>query len=360
MKKNISIIIPTFNEKDNIIELYKEIKNNLVISKISWDVIFVDDSNNNDTANIIRKLQNSENNVFLIKRIENRGLSSALIQGALSTNSEYVLFMDGDLQHPPDTILSLYNEINKNNYDLVSASRFLNDNKLLDQKRYKASSFVNFLLRKLFKITYSDVLTGFFIINRNFFINNYKKFSNVGFKLLLDIILSTKKTIKYSEISFEFKKRYSGESKLNSKVFIDFIILIIDKLIGKIIPGRYFIYSLIGSLGIIFQLITFYILSNFINFNYSLLTSIILTIYFNYVLNNEFTYSDLKKKGTKFYKGLIRYYFFCSFGAVFNFISAKIIFDNLSNIYIAVVIGAFVGSIWNYSMNTSYNWNIKK
>ena len=54
----MSIIIPTFNEKDNIIELYKEIKNNLVISKISWDVIFVDDSNNNDTANIIRKLQN--------------------------------------------------------------------------------------------------------------------------------------------------------------------------------------------------------------------------------------------------------------------------------------------------------------
>ena len=133
MKKNVSIIIPTFNEKDNIIELYKEIKNNLGISKISWDVIFVDDSNNNDTADIIRKLQNSENNVFLIKRIENRGLSSALIQGALSTNSQYVLFMDGDLQHPPDTILSLYNEINKNNYDLVSASRFLNDNKLLNQ-----------------------------------------------------------------------------------------------------------------------------------------------------------------------------------------------------------------------------------
>ena len=84
--------------------------------------------------------------------------------------------MDGDLQHPPDTILSLYNEINKNNYDLVSASRFLNENKLLEQKRYKASSFVNFLLRKLFKINYSDVLTGFFIMDRNFFINNYKNF----------------------------------------------------------------------------------------------------------------------------------------------------------------------------------------
>ena len=183
-------------------------------------------------------------------------------------------------------------------------------------------------MRKLFKINYSDVLTGFFIMDRKFFINNYKKFSNVGFKLLLDIILSTKKTINYSEISFEFKKRFSGESKLNSKIFIDFIILIIDKLIGKIVPGRYLIYSLIGSLGIIFQLITFYILSSFINFNYSLLTSIILTIYFNFILNNEFTYSDLKKKGITFYKGLIRIIIFCSFGAVFNFISAKIIFDN--------------------------------
>jgi len=72
MKKNVSIIIPTFNEKDNIIELYKEIKNNLGISKISWDVIFVDDSNNNDTANIVRELQNSENNVFLIKLYANK------------------------------------------------------------------------------------------------------------------------------------------------------------------------------------------------------------------------------------------------------------------------------------------------
>ena len=54
--------------------------------------------------------------------------------------------------------------------------------------------------------------------------------------------------------------------------------------------------------------------------------------------------------------GLIKYYFFCSFGAVFNFIIAKMLYDNLLNIYFAVLLGAFVGSVWNYSMNTSYNW----
>ena len=101
MKKNISIVIPTFNEKDNIIQLFDEIKNCLDNTNISWEAIFVDDSNNDETTNVIRSLQNNESNVILIKRIENRGLSSALIQGALSSSSEYVLFMDADLQHPP-------------------------------------------------------------------------------------------------------------------------------------------------------------------------------------------------------------------------------------------------------------------
>ena len=154
MKKNISIIIPTFNEKDNINKLFAEIKKNLKAQNIIWDVIFVDDSTDNKTANVISTLQNSENNVFLIRRIENRGLSSALIQGALSSNSEYVLFMDADLQHPPKKIVDLYNEIKDTNYDLISASRFLKNNKLMEKKRYRASYFVNLLLRKLFKISY--------------------------------------------------------------------------------------------------------------------------------------------------------------------------------------------------------------
>lgn len=359
MKKNISIIVPTLNEKGNINILFEEIKATFQNKDISWEIIFVDDSNNNETSDIINILQNNEKNIFLIKRFENRGLSSALILGALSSNSEYVVFMDADLQHPPKKILELYNEIKAKDIDLVSASRFLESNELLNQGRYKASLFVNFLLKKLFKINYSDVLTGFFIINRIFFINNYNKLSNIGFKLLLDIILSSKKTIKYSEIPFEFKKRHSGESKLNSRVLVDFISLLIDKIIGKFIPARYFIYSFIGCIGIIFQLTNFYFLQFFLNFNLALILSILFTIFFNFVLNNEFTYSDLKKRGYRFLIGLLKYYFFCSFGALFNFISARLIYDNTSNIYFAVLIGAFVGSIWNYSMNTSYNWNKK-
>ena len=65
------------------------------------------------------------------------------------------------------------------------------------------------------------------------------------------------------------------------------------------------------------------------------------------------------KRGKFFYLGLLKYYFFCSFGAIFNFISAKMLYDSLLNIYLSVLLGAFVGSVWNYSMNNSYNWNNK-
>ncbi len=359
MKKNISIIIPTLNEKGNINILYKKIKKSLDEVKLSWDIIFVDDSKDYETANVINDLKKNKTNIHLIKRFENRGLSSALIQGALSSNSNYIVFIDADLQHPPEKIKDLYSVIISKKLDIVSASRFLENNKLLHKKRYKASLFVNYLLKKIFKINYSDVLTGFFIIEDSFFKNNYKKLSNIGFKLLLDIILTKKNTVNYSEIPFKFEKRFSGESKLDSKVLIDFITLIIDKIFGKFIPARYFIYSFIGSLGVIFQLSIFYILLFFVSFIPSLVLSIILTVFFNYTLNNEITYSDLKKRGKFFYLGLLKYYFFCSFGAIFNFISAKMLYDSLLNIYLSVLLGAFVGSVWNYSMNNSYNWNNK-
>lgn len=354
MKKNLSIIVGTLDEENNINKLFQEIKKNLEKSELSWEIIFVDDSKDNKTSNVINELRNTENNIYLIKRHHNTGLSSALTLGALSSNSDYVLFIDADLQHPPEKIIDLFTEIYNNNLDLVSASRFLEINKLLYKKRYRASLFVNYLLKKLFKINYSDVLTGFFIINQKFLYKNYKSLSNIGFKLLLDIILSTKRSIKYSEIPFEFKKRYSGESKLNSKVVIDFITLIIDKLFGNSSLGRYFIHSFIGSLVIIFQMSIFYILYYFLNFHYSLFFSIILTIYFNFIINNEISYSGLKKIGKFFYIGLIKYYFFCSFGAIFNFILAKNLFDNYFNVYLAVLLGALVGSLWNYSVNKSY------
>lgn len=356
MKNNLSIVIATLNEEGNIQELYNEIDNNLKKIDITWEIIFVDDDSSDRTVDIINQLRDKYDNVFLIKRYDKRGLSSALITGALSSNSNYILFMDADLQHNPKYIIDLYNRIKNSNYHLVSASRFMNNKKILNNKRYRLSNLVNIILQKLFNIKYNDILTGYFIIEKKFFLKHLRKFSSKGFKILLDIILSTKHLIKYDEIPFNFQPRFSGTSKLNNKIVIDFVYLVLDKTIGKFIPARYIIYSFVGLTGAFFQLLSFYFLFKILNFNLSLIISIIIAMSINFILNNEFTYSDLKLKRLNFFYGLIKFYFFCSFGALFNFLTAKLTFEYSSIIFFSIFLGALVGSIWNYSMNKSFNW----
>ena len=356
MKKDLSIVIATLNEEGNIAKLYKEISNSLKNTNLSWDLIFVDDNSNDKTIDEINLLREIDKNILLIRRFNKRGLSSALLQGALSSNSKYILFMDADLQHNPKYIENLFSAITTSDANLVSASRFLKKQNFLNKKRYKASIIVNRILQKITKLSFSDILTGYFIIEKKFLFENFNKFSTTGFKILLDIILSTKKTIIYKEISFDFEPRYKGNSKLNNKIIIDFVYLILDKTLGKILPARYVIYSFVGLSGAILQIVSFYILYNILGFNLSLALSIVIAMSINFILNNEFTYSDLKLKGVNFFYGLFKFYFFCSFGALFNFLTAKTLYDYLSIIYLSLFFGALVGSVWNYSMNKSFNW----
>lgn len=358
MKKNLSIVVATYNEGLNIFPLYENIKQNLD-KKIYWEIIFVDDNSKDDTIKNINHLQIQYNNVFLINRKNQRGLSFALIQGALSVTSDLILFMDADLQHNPKYIIKLYENIYKTNYDIVSASRFLNNKTDLNLKnRYKISKTINVLINKIFKIKLTDSLSGFFVIKNNFFKKIHSKLSSSGFKILLDIIISSKGNLKMKEIEFKFNKRKKGYSKLDSKVTIDFIYLIIDKLIGKIIPARYILYSFVGSIGIIFHIITFYLTYSFLKLDFTIsnLISIFVAMNFNYNANNLFTYSDLRLRGIHYITGMLFFYFVCSFGALYNFLIAKMFFEFLNIAYLSVLIGAIVGSIWNYSINNAFNW----
>jgi len=358
MKIDLSIVVATLNEEQNVKLLYNLIKASLD-TKLKWEVIFVDDDSADDTVIKVNRLIEKNSNIKLIKRLNSRGLSSALIDGALSSNAKYILFMDSDLQHNPKFIFGMYERINRENLDIVSASRFSQNKKIgLVDKRYKISILVNKIINKIFNINMLDSLTGFFIIEKKFFNKSVKNLSNKGFKLLLDIILSNKEYIKNQEITFEFNKRHSGFSKLDNKIIIDFIYLIIDKLIGWIVPARYILYSIVGSLGVIVQIVSFYLIYNQLNlfFSISNIISIFIAMNFNYNLNNIFTYSDLRLRGKKYIKGMFLFYFFCGFGALLNFFTSQIIFSLFSLDFFSVIIGAVIGSIWNYSMNTSFNW----
>lgn len=218
----ISIIIPTYNEKDNIKKLIKKIFNSL--KKYNFEIIFVDDNSTDGTTEIIEKISKKNRNIKLIKRKRRMGINSAFICGYKKSVGKYVVLMDADLQHPPEKIPEMI-EYLKNGYDLVISSRFLKNSKIIEYPLFrKLFSIIMCKIIKLLirKIKVNDPLSGFFAIRREKLeeIIDKIKFKR-GFKILIEILINSKK-IKIKEIPFVFRPRIYGKSKVNKTIVLEF------------------------------------------------------------------------------------------------------------------------------------------
>jgi dolichol-phosphate mannosyltransferase len=253
---SFSIIIPTLNESQNILDLIDSIKNNITASTC-YELIIVDDNSPDGTTNKILDSYNEHNGFtiynihefndtliyknfliypshnnfnFFIKiiiRKEKTGLISAIQDGINSSISDFVIVMDADLSHSPSYLNSLIKEIKNSKSDIVIASRYLKNGKILGwpKKRVFYSKAATFISKSIFKLNnITDPMSGFFIIKRDILKNI--KFNTSGYKILLEILVKSK-NIKSKEIPYTFINRKNGSSKLSSKVVVDFFKAII-------------------------------------------------------------------------------------------------------------------------------------
>ena len=245
-----SIIIPTYNESQNIVNLVNSI-NNCVKGQGIYEIIIIDDNSPDCTVNKIieafdekkgfnlYKIQDtvgvqSHKHYFIyphddesffikiVKRKERSGLISAIYEGFKSSISDYLIVMDADFSHTPLHIISLIGEIRNSNCDLVIASRYLKGGRIVGwtSKRIFYSKFATNLSKLIFRLSnVSDPMSGFFVTKRD--VVRKMEFNTSGFKILLEILVKSK-SIKIKEIPYTFTDRTNGSSKLNSKVTIDF------------------------------------------------------------------------------------------------------------------------------------------
>jgi dolichol-phosphate mannosyltransferase len=223
MKPQVSIIIPTLNEEENIFKLYYKIKKDL--KNKSYEIIFVDDKSSDNTKRRILTLKSQYSNVNAIFRKE-RNLSTAFLDGARIAQGKFTVLMDSDLQHSPVDINKMLYLINNSNYDFVIGSRFLKNSTcetttVISKIRITLSKFMVLLISFFFKIKIKDPLSGFFICKKES-LKNSKKLYKKGFKILLDYLIS-KNTLKTKEISITMNKRMHGNSKLNVRIIFEFI-----------------------------------------------------------------------------------------------------------------------------------------
>ncbi|MDP1556929.1 MAG: glycosyltransferase, partial [Hyphomonas sp.] len=291
VNSGLSVVVPTFNERENVPELVRRLDKVLVGQ--DWEVIFVDDNSLDGTADVIRELSRRDKRVRLIARHNRRGLSSAVIEGALAASSDIVAVMDGDLQHDESVLPRMLQIITSGEAELVSASRFLTEDGaagLSSDTRVKISNTGNSLSNLLFKLNMTDPLTGFFMMRRNVVLRALPELSEIGFKVLIDLIVSAKPRPKVKEVAFQFRSRLHGESKLDNRVMYDFFLFFIEKKVSRYIPvpARFISFALVNSIGILVHMAILMPAVSLAGmaFNSAQLMATVFAMLFNYTANN--------------------------------------------------------------------------
>jgi dolichol-phosphate mannosyltransferase len=358
---DLALVIPTFNECENVPLLLERLGR--VLNGIAWEVVFVDDDSPDGTAEVVRMLALRYPNVRCLQRIGRRGLASACVEGVLSTAAPYVAIMDADLQHDESALPAMFEALRNEPLDIVIGSRFLgiSDREAIPKRRFRLSVFGNNLARLVVKAELTDPMSGFFMLKRSAFDTVVRRLSAQGYKILVDILASAPQPLAFKELPFKFRARLHGESKLDTLVAFEYLQLLIDKLVGHIMPVRFLLFSLIGGIGLVSHLVVLAIFLRLLGLGFagSQTAATITAMSLNFYLNNAFTYRDRQLRGWKLFYGLLSFYAICGIGAVGNVGIASYIFRTDQIWWLAGLIGAVVGSVWNYAISSVFTWRVK-
>lgn len=358
----LTIIVPTYNEYKNIKLLVSMLDK--ALQDIVWEVIFVDDDSPDGTAKLVRELAREDQRVKCIQRLGRRGLSSACIEGILASSSTVVCIMDADLQHDEKIIQKMYSTLIKEDLELVIGSRYIDAGSTGTMPRHRVwvSKFATLIGKLVLKQPVSDPMSGFFMLKRNFFEKIMRSLSGRGFKILLDILISSDRKIKLMEIPYTMRERTQGESKLSAGVIWEFFQLILEKYSGRIFPARFVSFVVVGLSGVVVHLIVLWFLHRYwaTGFIPSQAVATLVAMTSNYILNNSFTFRDKKLRGIKFLRGLLSFYVACSMGAIINLSVATLLFEYALPWWFSGLMGAVAGAVWNYSLTATFTWSNNK
>ena len=354
----LSVIIPTLNEAGNIEPLLERLT--IALADIRWEAIFVDDGSTDGTADLVTRIAQADRRVRLIRRIGRRGLSSAVVEGALASTTPVVAVIDADLQHDETILPDLYRAISGDGQELAIGTRYAGTGSTgaWDADRLRISRFATALAAPIMKTRLSDPMSGLFAVRRDILLEAAPRLSTVGYKILLDLVASHPRPLKLAEVGYTFGTRQSGASKLDQMVALEYIELLLDKTVGRFVPVKLVQFGAIGMVGVGVHLALLWMLLNvvLVGFSTAQAGAVIGAMTFNFALNNRFTYRDRQLKGLAWVGGLLSFYLVCSLGAVANVGIGSLVYEQYHGWWIAGIAGAVVGSVWNYVASGWLTW----
>jgi len=354
----LAVVIPTYNEIENIPVVLSAVAK--ALRGIEWEIVFVDDNSPDNTAGLIRDLALTNRRLRLLERIGRRGLSSACIEGILATPAPYIAVMDADMQHDESILPKMLELIKSEGLDVVIGSRTIAGGSMGEFARQRVwlSDLGTRISKLVCRCDVSDAMSGFFLVDRAYFREAAPYLTGTGFKILVDLLSSSRSQPRVGEVPYHFRNRQQGESKLDINVQLEYLFLLVDKVIGKWVPTRFVMYILVGTLGLLVHLGVLALLyyRGHLDFTVSQVSATFTAMTFNFMLNNVVTFRDRRLRGWRIVTGLLVFCLACSVGALISVSIAKFLFDSHVAWYLAGILGMAAGSVWNYGVNTVMTW----
>ncbi len=363
-----SLIVPTYNESKNIKNIVRQLSQLLddAIPR-AYELIVVDDNSPDDTWKIAYELMPDYPQLKVMRRIEERGLSTAVIRGWQAASGEVLGVIDGDLQHPPELLLQLWSEIQRG-ADLAVASRHVDGGGVSEWsfiRRFlsRGAQLLGLIILPGVIGRVSDPMSGYFLIRRQCIAGRI--LSPLGYKILIEV-LGRGKVAWIAEVGYVFQERVAGESKVTSKQYVEYIqhLLRLRLSIGPI--GRLIRFGAVGLTGVFVDMLVLYLLSDPSTLGWGLTRSKIiaaeLAILNNFFWNDIWTFGDISRRQPgkrQRLKRLLKFNIICLAGLVLNVLVLNLIYNFIiHNQYLANLVAIATVTFWNFWVNLKLSWRV--
>jgi len=373
----VSIVIPTYNESENIQGILHMIKEHLP-KNTTVEAIVVDDNSPDGTGKIAEDYfkslkEKTRYTISVINRKTKEGLSSAILKGVEQAKGKIVIVMDSDFSHPPQLIPKLVDVLKQSKTDIVVASRYLNGGAIQgwSLKRKILSKIGTVIAKKGLGIKQSDPMSGFFAFNKD--IIKGINFDAIGYKLLLEMIVKVK-DVSIKEIPYTFLDRQNGKSKLGIKTILEFTHAVWNlyrygkneqrnekrasvRFISK--AARFFS---VGAIGLAVNYLMSILFTSSLNMWYlhATILGIVFSITSNFILNKYWTFED---RDFAIKRTIMQYGKFSGFSSIGALVQLGIVYylvDEVSMSYpIALVSAVATAAFSNFILNKKWTFKEK-
>ena len=353
----LAVVVPVLNEAGNVRTLVAALE--AALSGLVWEAVFVDDGSRDGTLELLREIALHDGRIRLIQRIGRRGLASAVVEGMLASAAPVVAVIDGDGQHDETLLPRLHALVAGGVCDLAVATRYGEGGSTggWSSGRRRLSEAATRWSRRLLGVTLSDPMSGFFAVRRDAVEAAAPRLSNIGWKVLLDLVASSPSRLRTAEVAYTFRERRSGESKLDLRTTQEFVILVLEKLFGRFVPVRFLMFAAVGSFGLLVHLAVLGTgLRLGLDFRSGQVIAVAVAIASNFVLNNTVTYRDVRLRGAAFWRGLLGFYGVSLLGAVGSVGVGSLVYRYDRVWWLAALAGVAVGVVWNYAASSAVTW----